>query len=76
MFSREDNASKMAFHALHRWAVAKDLTFVDCQLPTPHLASLGAVEVLRTQFLRELAAALTRPTLAYSWTEEGREHSL
>lgn len=72
MFSGEPNTSKLAFRALTRWVEAKGLEFVDCQLPTPHLATLGAVEVPRSRFLAELRLALARPTLAYSWTEEGR----
>ena len=73
MFSSVPGASKVAFYSLHRWAVAKGLAFVDCQLPTPHLASLGAVEVPRGDFLRQLAEALTFPTLAHSWAQEGRD---
>ena len=58
--SRCPIASKVAFVQLCRWLADWGYGLVDCQLPTPHLASLGATEMPRAAFeerLRELAAA-------------------
>lgn len=72
MFSLEPNASKIAVAALVAWCRAKGFAFIDCQVPTAHLASLGAVQVPRERFLRELAQALEGPTLRGSWSEEAK----
>jgi len=70
MFSDEPNASKIAMAHLVAWCKAKAFAFVDCQVPTTHLASLGAVEIPRGRFLAELRSALEASTLRCSWTEE------
>lgn len=62
MFHRRSDASKVAFIELARLLAAGGFAFLDCQLPTPHLASLGATEVPRQQFLSRLAAACGPPT--------------
>jgi len=54
MFHRVANASKVAFAHLARHLQARRFELVDCQLPTPHLASLGAVTIPREEFLRRL----------------------
>jgi leucyl/phenylalanyl-tRNA---protein transferase len=71
MFSLEPNASKVAFAWLVRFVTAKGFAFVDCQAPTPHLASLGAAPVPRSRFLSDLAVAVAAPSLRGSWTAEG-----
>jgi leucyl/phenylalanyl-tRNA--protein transferase len=67
MFSREADASKVAFVALveqlRRWSIP----LVDCQVYTPHLASLGAREWPRRQFLEALRLALEKKTRLGSW---------
>ena len=67
MFSLEPDASKVAFVALveqlRRWG----LRLVDCQVYTPHLASFGAREWPRRDFLAALRAALDRPTRLGPW---------
>jgi len=42
-------------------------TMIDCQLYNPHLATLGAVEIPRPQFLEELALGLDSPTWMGTW---------
>ncbi|GAA0872513.1 leucyl/phenylalanyl-tRNA--protein transferase [Gangjinia marincola] len=55
MFSTVSNASKYAFISLTRKLVQEDnLTLIDCQLYTDHLASLGAKEIPRNDFLTYL----------------------
>jgi leucyl/phenylalanyl-tRNA--protein transferase len=56
MFHRATDASKVALADLvDRWSEAGG-AFVDVQLPTPHLTSLGAVDVPREEFLARLEA--------------------
>ena len=42
MFSRERDASKVALARLVERGVVAGLQLIDCQLPTPHLRSLGS----------------------------------
>ena len=64
MFHRCTDASKVAFVELARLLAAGGFAFLDCQLPTPHLASLGAGEMSRRQYLLHLAAACGPPSCA------------
>ncbi|MDQ3973321.1 MAG: leucyl/phenylalanyl-tRNA--protein transferase [Actinomycetota bacterium] len=61
MFHRVSDASKVALAHLVERLRAGGFVLLDAQLPTAHLASLGAVEVARSQFLDRLAAALRLP---------------
>jgi leucyl/phenylalanyl-tRNA---protein transferase len=54
MFSRESNASKVAFCQLVRQLSAWDFGLVDCQIYSSHLASLGAEEIPRSRFVQHL----------------------
>lgn len=56
MFSRADDASKVALVMLARFLATRGVPAIDCQVPNPHLTSLGARAVPRTEFLRLLAA--------------------
>jgi leucyl/phenylalanyl-tRNA--protein transferase len=69
MFTRQSNASKVAFVHLVRQLELWHFHFVDCQIYTPHLASFGATPWPRTQFLSALAKALEQPTRQGSWKE-------
>jgi len=59
MFSRASDASKVALATLCECGYA----LVDCQLPNPHLARLGAAPVPRERFLALLARACRAPTV-------------
>ena len=50
MFSRERDASKVALARLAQRGVVAGLTLIDCQLPTPHLRTLGSKPVNRSEF--------------------------
>jgi leucyl/phenylalanyl-tRNA---protein transferase len=50
MFSRERDASKVALARLTERAVVAGLQLIDCQLPTPHLRSLGSKPMPRSEF--------------------------
>ncbi len=55
MFAYVSDASKVAFAYLVEKLREWGFTFVDCQVPTEHLKSLGAQEVSREIFLAKLA---------------------
>lgn len=61
MFSAEPDASKVAIWALSHSLQERNFRFIDCQVASPHLASLGARSLPRREFLRELAAATAWP---------------
>lgn len=50
MFSRETDASKVALARLVEAGLVAGLTLIDCQLPTPHLRSLGSKPMNRREF--------------------------
>jgi leucyl/phenylalanyl-tRNA--protein transferase len=50
MFSRERDASKVALARLVERGVVAGLQLIDCQLPTPHLRSLGSRPMPRGEF--------------------------
>lgn len=70
MFSRERDASKVAL----AWLVAAlrrcGAELLDCQFITPHLASLGTVEISQDRYVALLKAA-QRPYVAGAALDEG-----
>lgn len=60
MFSLISDASKIAIAYLVSYLLRYGITHIDCQQETPHLASLGAKPIARTQFLQLLQDALPR----------------
>ena len=54
MFSKKSNTSKLAFITLVQELFNHNYFMIDCQMYTAHLASLGAEEIDRDQFLLEL----------------------
>jgi len=56
MFSTETDASKVALVGLVEELRRRDMPLIDCQQRTPLLASLGAREIPRREFLRRVAA--------------------
>jgi leucyl/phenylalanyl-tRNA--protein transferase len=57
MFSRERDASKVALAWLAQRADVAGLQLIDCQLPTPHLRSLGSRPMARREFSALVAEA-------------------
>jgi leucyl/phenylalanyl-tRNA--protein transferase len=57
MFALQTDASKIALAALVAFARAHGLAWIDCQQNTRHLASLGAFEMPRSEFLKQVRAA-------------------
>jgi len=70
MFHRATDASKVALAGLvdllQRWR----FDFIDCQLTSDHIMSLGAMEIPRDRFLGELAAALDQEDPPLDWRGE------
>jgi leucyl/phenylalanyl-tRNA--protein transferase len=60
MFSRRSNASKAAFLSLAKKLFEHGVAFIDCQVPTKHLASLGGEEMPRMSYLALLREYLGR----------------
>jgi leucyl/phenylalanyl-tRNA---protein transferase len=58
MFFRQRDASKVALIALVDLMRASNMTLLDVQWRTDHLASLGAIEVDRADYLRMVANAV------------------
>ena len=65
MFARAPDASKIALAYLVRFLERQGVTHLDCQQDTPHLASLGANTLSRTEFLTLLKTALLQPAPAW-----------
>ena len=68
MFSQATDASKVALVALVGELRARDFPLIDCQVHTPLLASLGAREIPRRTFLRELMALVNYPARPGMWS--------
>ncbi len=70
MFFRRDNASKAAFafsvQRLSEWG----FRLIDCQVHTSHLASLGAEEITRAQFIRLIEEFIDQPPSPAAWRKE------
>ena len=69
MFSKATNGSKVALIALcaelNRW----EFPLLDAQVASPHLATLGAFEMPRAQFVAEVATLCAMPGITGSWSE-------
>lgn len=61
MFHRRADASKAAVLALVQHLRERGFMLLDAQVPNPHLASLGAVEISREEYLARLSHAISLP---------------
>jgi leucyl/phenylalanyl-tRNA---protein transferase len=59
MFSQSTDASKVALWFLVRRLAERGFLLLDAQFLTPHLASLGACEISRDEYLSRLHEALS-----------------
>jgi leucyl/phenylalanyl-tRNA--protein transferase len=66
MFARETDASKIALCALVSLLRQEAVAMIDCQQKTAHLASLGAREIPRDDFIAHVEANTSRATIAWS----------
>lgn len=67
MFHTVTDASKVAFHYLHKFLQLNGFKLIDCQQETKHLVSLGAYTIPRSEYLKELKDLVSEPTLVGNW---------
>lgn len=60
MFAHQTDASKIALAALVAFCRIHDIAMIDCQQNTRHLASMGAGEVSRAEFVTHLASNVNK----------------
>jgi leucyl/phenylalanyl-tRNA--protein transferase len=70
MFSRQSDASKVALATLVRQLGRWEFEMIDCQMSTDHLASLGAREVPRAEFVSGLRQLVSRPQVPSPWAPD------
>ena len=75
MFSRATDASKVALVALVEELRRRGFPMIDCQQRTPLLASMGAREIPRQQFLRRVAGLVNYAEATGNWTSKGTERT-
>jgi leucyl/phenylalanyl-tRNA--protein transferase len=75
MFSRRTDASKIALAALVAACRVRGVDWIDCQQNTGHLASLGAHEVPRADFLAHVARSVKAgPVADWTYDEDAWAH--
>ena len=67
MFARRRDASKIAFTYLVRQLARWQFPLIDCQMSTAHLQSLGAREMPRAEFLREVRRLVRQEAVSAPW---------
>lgn len=67
MFSTVSNASKRALIHLRNFLAEKDFLFIDCQVYTPHLSSMGARDIPRSLFYSMLEEGLSYSDSPGTW---------
>jgi leucyl/phenylalanyl-tRNA--protein transferase len=67
MFTRQTDGSKIALVCLARQLERWSFGAIDCQMSTAHLASLGAQEIARVDFMRALEELVNYPTERGPW---------
>jgi len=65
MFSLQKDTSKIALAALVAFSRANQIVMIDCQQNTNHLASLGAREMPRSEFLESIK--ITQTQVSPTW---------
>lgn len=71
MFSHVPDASKIAIAHLARYLDGQGFGLIDCQMNTPHLASLGAREIARSEFMVRLQELTAIAPLNGRWPTDG-----
>ncbi|MDQ7060004.1 MAG: leucyl/phenylalanyl-tRNA--protein transferase [Sulfurimonas sp.] len=66
MFAHVSDASKSAYAILIKHLKMWGYDFIDCQVPTEHLKSLGAIEISRDEFLIRLNNSKI-DTISHDW---------
>ena len=71
MFTRADNASKVALVHLCQRLTGWGFGLIDCQVLTGHLLRMGARQIPRTSFISLLEQLRDRPAPTGSWDDNG-----
>ena len=71
MFAHVSDASKIAFAHLADFLRSRSCGIIDCQMNTDHLASLGAREIARADFIALLRRLTAEPTMT-GWAQIAR----
>jgi len=69
MFSRASGTSKFGFLSFAAFLFTEGFEFIDSQVHTDYLASMGGVLISRREYLRKLKLALEKPDRNGSWHE-------
>lgn len=70
MFYRKSNASKAAFAVLAEKLARWNYAIIDCQVRTEHLASFGATQIPRKEFVERIDRYCRQSVAANAWTNE------
>ena len=76
MFSQATDASKIALVHLARYLDLHGFAGIDCQMSTPHLASLGAQEMPRDAFVAALSLWVRQPGAVGRWPADAAKPQL
>ncbi|WP_416304910.1 leucyl/phenylalanyl-tRNA--protein transferase [Neptunicella sp. SCSIO 80796] len=60
MFHQQANCSKLAMYWLVEYLQSNRFDFIDCQMVTPHLATMGVKGVKRSEFVKRLHQSISR----------------
>ncbi|MGL5359261.1 MAG: leucyl/phenylalanyl-tRNA--protein transferase [Shewanella sp.] len=69
MFHRQTNASKAAMAVLQQHLLTMGFALIDAQVMNPHLASLGAQAINRSEFLQLLSQYRDKKVQADAWRQ-------
>lgn len=70
MFTRRTDGSKMAIVLLARQLARWQFPLIDCQMRTDHLASLGATEIPRRDFVDAVSELVSAPDVPSPWVPD------
>jgi leucyl/phenylalanyl-tRNA--protein transferase len=71
MFTKVDDASKVAFVTLVRQLSAWSFRIIDCQQSSPHVLRLGAEEIPRRDYVEHVSKAVAQPGRPGPWRFDG-----
>jgi leucyl/phenylalanyl-tRNA--protein transferase len=75
MFAHVTDASKIAAAHLARFLGEQGFGMIDCQMNTSHLASLGAREIPRDEFIHSVQRLIVIPPLCGRWSPESAAYA-
>ncbi len=67
MFSRQTNGSKIALVTLAAQLARWEFPLIDCQMQTTHLATFGAIEIPRPEFVRTIDRLVRQKSASQPW---------